>query len=76
MREFVKYIASSLVDNPGAVRVREIAGPRETKLEVRVSVEDMGRIIGRGGRTVRAIRTLLAVAGRKSRRSFTMEIVQ
>jgi predicted RNA-binding protein YlqC (UPF0109 family) len=76
MKGLVTYIASSLVDEPSAVRVREVPGARETRIEVRVAEKDVGKIIGRQGRTARAVRTLLLAAGRKNRRHFTLEIVE
>jgi predicted RNA-binding protein YlqC (UPF0109 family) len=74
MKTLVEYIASALVDDPAAVRVRESRGARETRLELRVAEPDIGRVIGRQGKTARAIRSLLAVAGRKIHRSFSLEI--
>ena len=76
MRGLVTYIASSLVDEPAAVRVREVPGARETRIEVRVADKDVGKIIGRQGRTARAMRSLIAAAGRKSRRHFSLEIME
>ena len=76
MKGLVTYIASSLVDEPAAVRVREVPGSRETRLEVRVASKDVGKIIGRQGRTAKAVRSLLLAAGRKSRRHYALEIVE
>jgi len=76
MKGLVTYIATSLVDDPSSVRVREVPGARETRLEVRVADKDVGKIIGRQGRTARAVRSLLLAAGRKSRRHYTLEIVE
>src|SRR5262249_39626827 len=73
MRSLVTYIATSIVDEPGAVRVREVSGPRETRIELRVAPREVGKLIGRQGRTVHALRTLLAVAGRKSEKRFRLE---
>ena len=64
------------MDEPSAVRVREVPGPRETRIEVRVADKDVGKIIGRQGRTARAVRALLVAAGRKNRRHYTLEIVE
>ena len=76
MKGLVTYIASSLVDEPAAVRVREVPGARETRIEVRVAEKDIGKVIGRQGRTARALRTLLLAAGRKRRRHFSLEILE
>lgn len=74
MKPLVEYIASSLVDDPAEVRVREVSSPRETRLTLSVAPEEVGRIIGRQGRTIRAIRTLLDVAGRKAGRRIVLEV--
>ena len=76
MRPLVEYIAASLVEDPGAVRVREVPGDRESRIELRVARADLGRVIGRDGRTARAIRSLLAVTGRKLHRTFGLEILE
>jgi predicted RNA-binding protein YlqC (UPF0109 family) len=76
MKDLVSYVATSLVDEPGAVRVREVPSGRETRIEVRVAENDIGKIIGRQGRTARALRTLLLAAGRKKHRHFTLEILE
>jgi hypothetical protein len=76
MKALLHYISSELVDDPGAVSVREVPGPRETRLEVRVAGEDIGRLIGKQGRTVRALRTLLDLGGRKARRRYVLEIME
>ena len=76
MKELVEFIAASLVDDPGEVRVREVPIGKETRIEVRVAGGDLGRIIGRQGRTARALRALLAAAGRKRHRVYGLEIVE
>lgn len=76
MKTLVAYIASSLVDDAASVRVREVPGPRETRLELRVARQEIGKLIGRQGRTVHALRTLLAVAGRKTGKRFRLEVVE
>jgi len=76
MKALVAYIAASLVDDPSAVQVRETGSPRDTVIELRVGPDDLGKVIGREGRTARAIRALMAASGRKLRRSFTLEIVE
>ena len=63
MKDLLVEIAKALVDNPEDVTVNEIEGEQTTVLELRVRNEDLGKVIGRQGRTARAIRTLLAAAG-------------
>ncbi|MCC6906258.1 MAG: KH domain-containing protein [Anaerolineae bacterium] len=75
MKELVEYIAKSLVDDPAQVEVREIEGATSIILELSVSQEDMGRIIGRSGRVANAIRTLLRVIAAKQGKRVTLEIV-
>ena len=75
MQEFIEYIVRSLVDDPSQVRVTEIEGANTIIYELRVSPEDMGRVIGKGGRVANAMRALLrVVAARQSTRA-TLEIV-
>ena len=76
MKELVTEIAKILVDNPGEVTVREVAGEQVTVLELRVAPGDLGRVIGKQGRTARSIRTLLSAAGVKLNRRFTLEILE
>lgn len=77
MREAVELIVKSLVQETGAVDVREAEGNRgATVIEVRVAPGDVGKIIGRQGRTVRALRSLLHAAGMKHDRRFVLEIVE
>jgi predicted RNA-binding protein YlqC (UPF0109 family) len=76
MKELVQFIAQQLVNNPEAVEVKEIQGETASVLELRVAQEDLGRVIGKQGRTAKSIRTILsAVAARKNRR-VTLEIVE
>ena len=63
MREVIEWVASHLVDDPTAVEVTEARGERSTTYEVRVAPDDMGKVIGRGGRTARAIRALAKAFG-------------
>ena len=63
VKELVTEIAKILVDNPGEVTVREVAGEQVTVLELRVAPADLGKVIGKQGRTARSIRTLLGAAG-------------
>ena len=75
MRELVEFVAKSLVDNPDEVRTRTHERNDQTIIELEVAPDDLGKIIGRQGRTARAIRTLLAAAGQKTRRRFTLDIL-
>jgi uncharacterized protein len=74
MRELVEAIAKALVDNPDQVQVRAIEGEQVTVLELRVHPSDVGKVIGRQGRTAQAIRTLLNAMGMKLRKRFVLEI--
>jgi predicted RNA-binding protein YlqC (UPF0109 family) len=75
MKELVEFIAKSLVDDPSQVYVSEIEGESSVILELRVGPEDMGRVIGKGGRTVNAMRTLIRVLAAKQGKRVTLEIV-
>ena len=76
MKELVEQIARALVDKPDAVSVAEVAGEQTTVLELRVDQTDLGKVIGKQGRTARAIRTLLGAAGMKLRKRFVLEILE
>jgi predicted RNA-binding protein YlqC (UPF0109 family) len=78
VKELVETIARALVDRPEEVQVRAAgeAGTQVTVLELRVHAEDLGKVIGRQGRTAKAIRTLLSAAGMKLRKRFTLEILE
>ncbi len=76
MKELVTEIAKVLVDSPDEVTVREVEGEQVTVLELRVAPSDLGRVIGKQGRTARSIRTLLSAAGVKLNRRFTLEILE
>ncbi|MCI0528254.1 MAG: KH domain-containing protein, partial [Nitrospira sp.] len=65
MRELIEYIAKSLVDKPEDVSVKETQGEKTTIVELRVAQEDLGKVIGKQGRTARAMRTILNAAGTK-----------
>jgi uncharacterized protein len=75
VKELVNVIARALVDRPDEVRV-ETHGAPVTVIALRVNPEDLGKIIGRQGRTAKSIRTLLAAAGSKQHKRFTLEIVE
>ena len=76
MKEAVEKIVSALVDDKEAVEVSEETGERATVIKLRVAAGDMGRIIGREGRTVKAIRSLLFAAGQKHGKRFVLDIVE
>lgn len=75
MKELVEYIAKSLVDHPDEVEVVEIPGTTSVIIELRVSPDDMGRVIGRDGRVANAIRVLLRVIAAKEGKRVTLEII-
>jgi uncharacterized protein len=76
MRELVSDIAKALVDHPDEVQVRAVEGEQVTVLELRVAPDDLGKVIGRQGRTAKSIRTLLGAAGMKLKKRFTLEILE
>jgi predicted RNA-binding protein YlqC (UPF0109 family) len=76
VRELVEAIAKALVDNPEQVQVRAVDGEQVTVLELRVHPTDLGKVIGRQGRTAKAMRTLLGAAGMKLHKRYTLEILE
>lgn len=76
MKQLVETVCKSLVDNPEDVKVTQIDGEQTTILELRVNQSDLGKVIGKQGRTARAIRTILAAAGMKQRRRYNLEIIE
>ena len=76
MRDLVEDIAKALVDIPEEVGVREVQGEQVTLLELRVAPSDLGKVIGKQGRTARSLRTLLAAAGMKLNQRFTLDILE
>ena len=76
MKELVESIAKALVDHPEDVSVKSIEGEQVTVLELRVAPDDLGKVIGRQGRTAKSIRTLLGAAGMKLKKRFTLEILE
>ncbi len=76
MKDLVRYLARSLVNNPDAVEVSEISGDDGSTLKVKVAKEDLGRIIGKQGRTAKSIRTLLNAVALRSNRRIILEIVE
>jgi len=77
MRDAIEMIVKSLVDDPEAVDIREVEQRNgATLIEVRVSPEDIGKIIGKQGRTIRALRSLARIGGTKQNRRYLLEIVE
>ena len=76
MKELVEFIAKALVDEPDQVRVTEIEGERITVIELRVAPGDLGKVIGKQGRTARSIRTLLNAVATKLRKRAVLEILE
>jgi len=76
MKEAIEKIVNAMVDDKEAVEVSEEAGDRATVIKLRVAAGDMGRIIGREGRTIKAIRSLLFYAGQKHGKRFVLDIVE
>ena len=76
MKDLVEAIAKALVDHPEQVQVRAVEGEQVTVLELRVHPEDLGKVIGRQGRTAKSMRTILAATGMKLRKRFTLEILE
>jgi len=76
MKELVEDIARALVDYPDHVRVNAVEGSQATVLELRTHPDDLGKVIGRDGRTAKAIRILLGAGGMKLHRRFTLEIIE
>jgi len=76
LKELIAYIAGSLVDKPDQVQVTEVEGEQTTVLELRVAKEDLGKVIGRQGRTARAMRTILGAASSKMKKRSVLEILE
>ncbi|MFL6214094.1 MAG: KH domain-containing protein [Blastocatellia bacterium] len=76
LKEVIETIAKALVDSPDEVAVREIDGDATTVIELKVASGDLGKVIGKQGRTARAMRTLLRAAGMKLKKRFVLEIVE
>ena len=76
MRELVAYIAKALVDNPDAVEVTEIEGEQTSVIELKVAKEDLGKVIGKQGRTARSMRTILNAVGTKLGKRCVLEILE
>ncbi len=76
LRDMIEYIAKSLVDSPDDVRVTEIEGEQTSVLELKVAKEDLGKVIGKQGRTARALRTILSAASSKVKTRAILEILE
>ena len=76
MEELLKRIVQALVDNPEQVVISAIEGKQSLVLEIKVAKEDMGKIIGKQGRTAQAMRTLLSAASGKTKKRITLEIIE
>jgi predicted RNA-binding protein YlqC (UPF0109 family) len=76
MKELVQYLAKSLVRNPDAVEVKETQTDAASVFELKVAKEDLGRIIGKQGRTAKSIRTLLNAAASRGNRKVVLEIIE
>ena len=76
MKDLIKYIAQALVDNPDQVDVSEVEGNQTSVLELKVAKEDLGKVIGKQGRTARAMRTILSAASAKVKKRTVLEIVE
>ena len=76
LKELVAFVARALVDNPDDVRVNELQGERTTILELRVHADDLGKVIGKQGRTARALRTVVSAAATKAGMRAMVEIME
>ena len=76
MKALIEYIARALVDNPDQVSVSEVEGEKTTVIELRVAQTDLGKVIGKEGKTARAMRTILNAAGTKIGKRCVLEILE
>ncbi len=76
MKDLIIYIAKALVDKPEDVSVQEVEGEKTTVLELKVAPEDLGKVIGKQGRTARAMRTILSATATKLRKRAVLEILE
>ncbi len=76
MKQLVELIAKALVDQPEKVLVTQLEGEQTSILELKVAPEDLGKVIGKQGRTARAIRIILGAAGMKLKRRYNLEIIE
>ena len=76
MKDLIKYIAQALVDNPEQVKVEEVKGRQTSVLELKVAKEDLGKVIGKKGKTAYAIRTILSAVSAKVKKRTVLEIIE
>jgi len=76
LKELVEFMAKSLVDDPDSVQVNEVVGEQTTVVELKVAKEDLGKVIGKQGRTARSMRTILNAASTKLNKRSVLEIVE
>ncbi|MBN2054283.1 KH domain-containing protein [bacterium] len=76
LRDLVEEMVKAIVDNPDDVHVNEVSGEQTTVIELRVAQSDMGKVIGKQGRTAKAMRTILNASGMKMGRRFELEIIE
>ncbi len=76
MKDLLSAIAKALVDHPDQVEVTEVEGEQTTVLELKVAPDDLGKVIGKQGRTARAVRTILNASGMKLKKRFVLEILE
>ena len=76
MKDLIKYISQALVDNPDKVEVTEVVGEQTSVIELRVAKEDLGKVIGKQGRTAKAIRTILSATSAKTHKRAVLEIIE
>ncbi|MCF8076570.1 MAG: KH domain-containing protein [Desulfotignum sp.] len=76
MKELIEYIAKALVDSPDQVHISEVVGDQTSVLELKVAKEDLGKVIGKQGRSARAMRTILSAASTKMKKRTVLEIIE
>ncbi len=76
LKELITFIAKALVDSPDQVEVREVEGEQSSVIELRVAKEDLGKVIGKQGRTARSMRTILSAASTKLRKRAVLDIIE
>ena len=76
MKELIEYLAKALVDNPDEVQVSEVTGDQTSVLELKVAKDDLGKVIGKQGRSARAMRTILSAAATRMKKRTVLEIIE
>ena len=76
LKELIEYMVKSLVDNPDEVNISEVEGEQTSVIELKIAKEDLGKVIGKQGRTARAMRTILNAASTKARKRAVLEILE